>query len=317
MNKQVYDKISRCLDIFINRLSKIAALTPGAGLLTGKTGLALLFYEYAAYKNEKKIEEYADNLIDLTQTEINRNASIDLNDGLCGTAWGLNYLLKRGFVEADEDIFEEIDNVIFNKINNQFEDLRLASAKALYLLSRINFNNFSNEIIWQQRIETYLHTVGEILNNASFFSCQDLFLFFHSCETLRKNDLYFFEIESLYGKMLEIVDVSCKIEKNNANRYTLELLLMQIPAFSDHVSINTAWKNATLMDVIAFYQNRLITGRNIPAPKAVDSALFSIINDKSRIDELLYLLNPYNAGLGNYVGGLTWAMLQWRMDFGN
>jgi len=314
MNKQVYDKISLCLDVFINRLSIIAALTPDSGLLTGKTGLALLFYEYAAYKNEKKTEEYADNLIDLTLTEINRNTSIDLKDGLCGTAWGLNYLLKRGFLQAgDEDIFEEIDSELFNKIDNQPEDLRLASEKALYLLSRTNFNNFSNEIIWQQRIETCLHTVGEILNNASYFSCQDLFFFFHSCETLRKNGLYFFETESLYKKMLEIVDVSFKIEKNNADRYTLELLLMQIPAFSGLVSINTVWENATLMDVIAFYQNRLITERDIPTPKAVDSALFSITSDKSRIDELLYLLSPYNAGLGNYVGGLTWAMLKWCM----
>jgi hypothetical protein len=32
------------------------------------------------------------------------------------------------------------------------------------------------------------------------------------------------------------------------------------------------------------------------------------------MDELLLLLNPNNAGLGDYAGGFAWSLLQWSKE---
>jgi hypothetical protein len=45
--------------------------------------------------------------------------------------------------------------------------------------------------------------------------------------------------------------------------------------------------------------------------------MLSIVENKKQIEELLYLLNPNNAGLENYVVGLAWAMLQYCMSHDN
>ena len=315
MEKQVYDEVSRCLDVFMGRLSKVVALTPGAGLLTGKIGLAILLYEYAAYKGDKKTGELADHLIDTALSELNPNAGIGLAAGLNGIVWGINYLLKRGFVQADEEIFEEIDDALFKEKNKDLNlyDFGNETEKALYLLSRINFEAFSSVSIWQQRAEKYLNGVRKNMDfrNSRLYACKDLFHFFHVCEMFRSHGLFLLETELLYRKFAEIVEFFHKIEKNNSNRYVLDALLSQIPIFSCHMSVHDNWKKVTLTEVIEFYQNVLISGREISTPKAVTDALFFIVENQKRIDELLLLLNPNNAGLGNYVGGFAWAMMQW------
>lgn len=322
MKKPIYNRISECLDIFVDRLSELAALIPGAGLLNGKTGTALLLYEYAAYRGDEKMREHADRLIDLALSEITPEAGFDLESGLSGTAWGVDYLLKRGFVQADEDIFEEIDNELFKKKDEMLYLYGLGpeSERALYVLRRLDYDKSSGYEIWLRRAGEYLQSVREIMNlrytayALPVFTCRDLFLFFHVCDMFRKRGVYLSQTDFLYNELREIVIVSRKEEKNNATRYMSDQLLMRHPIFADHIPIGAFRENATLTEVIDFYQVRLITGRVIPTPEFIDNALYGIVEDQNRIDELLYLLNPRNAGLGNYAGGLAWAMLNWCME---
>ena len=71
------------------------------------------------------------------------------------------------------------------------------------------------------------------------------------------------------------------------------------------------------MDINEFYLNRLLYGNIIPAPDIFDMVIPLIVNDADRIDSLLSLLNPNNTGLGNYVGGLAWALLQNCLKYKN
>ena len=333
MEKKEYERISDCLDVFINRLVKVAALTPGCGLMTGKTGLAILFYEYASFKDDKKINEQADQLIDSVLTELSKDsvhgwASIrsgygldsdligfGLASGMSGIAYGFNYLIKRGFMQAEEDIFEEIDSLLFDENTTELNRFSFVdeSEKMPYLLSQLNFNSLMGNSIRLKRVEDFLNVVTEILNsqNSEFIPCycRDLFCFFHACEILRSNGLYLLEIDLLYQKLLCRMAFSFEKEKNNACRYVLESLLKEIPVFSDHLNVSDYWKKATLTEVNSFYLHKLFSARTIATPKVVDDALLSIVEDKKRMDELLLFLNPNNAELDNYVGGLAWALL--------
>lgn len=96
----------------IHRLILESSFLADLGLLHGKMGIAIFFYEYAKRTGHPLFSECADDLLDDLWNEINTYTPVDFANGLVGIGWGLEYLIQQGFVEASEDIFEEIDRRI-------------------------------------------------------------------------------------------------------------------------------------------------------------------------------------------------------------
>jgi len=134
--------VSECLYVLIQQIAKISALVPETGLLTGKIGIAILLYHYARYRNDMKIKECVENLMNIAVHEISLEAGKDFESGLCGIAWGIDYLMKQGFVEADEDIFDEIDIALLQENIEELNtcDLETESETLLYLWNRLKFS---------------------------------------------------------------------------------------------------------------------------------------------------------------------------------
>ena len=324
-----YKILSDCLDVFVRQIAKTNALVPKTGLMTGKIGIAILLYHYARYKNEPEMAKYADSLIDISVQKIMQLDKIELESRnalesvLWGVVWGLDYLIRQEFVQMDKDVFEKIDTALFQEKNRalHFFDLGVESKKGLYVWNRLDFSKSSEVDIWRQRMENCVRHFRDILMQRytsyvlPVYPCSWLIRFFHICQTLREHTPYRSKIDMLYEELPEFVKISYHNEKSLSDKYMLAELLTDIPMFKECIPVDdTTLQLMELTDVSNFYLTRLFLGRCITVPEAVDKLLVSKAEDPQWIDELLYQLNQDNIGLGNCIGGLSWALLQWCME---
>ncbi|MDR2037743.1 MAG: hypothetical protein LBQ60_07460 [Bacteroidales bacterium] len=296
---------------------------PGIGLMSGKTGIAILLYHYARFMNEPKMAESADILIGIVMREIKPDVGKEFNNGISGIIWGIDYLIKQDFLEAEEDLFCEIDTILFqeNKKKINLDDLGSESTKGIYAWNRYNTAGLLTKNKWYQHLENCVHHFYDILVSKytnyilPVFPCKMLVYFFHFCQTVQQYGLFRPEIDVLYEELPEIVKISYREEKSISDKYMLTLMLHEIPMLEKCISRDDAPQAMTLSDVNNFYLTRLILGCSFPTPEIICKTILSIVEDQKQISELLYSLNPYNAGLGNYVGGFSWAMLQCCMEY--
>lgn len=95
-------------------------------LLHGKMGIALFFFNYGELKKNDVYRCFGENLLDDVWKNIYKVSSIDFDYGMCGIAWGIEYLIQNKFVSGDSNIVcQEIDDLIFHydlrRINYSFD----------------------------------------------------------------------------------------------------------------------------------------------------------------------------------------------------
>ena len=84
------------------------------GFMNGKMGIALFFYHLSRYTDKKIYDDFAGELIDEIYTEIHNHYPSNFRNGLCGIAWGIEYLIQNQFVEADaNEVLYDLDKMIF------------------------------------------------------------------------------------------------------------------------------------------------------------------------------------------------------------
>jgi hypothetical protein len=117
------------------------SFTENIGLLTGKTGIAIFFYHYARYTGKRIYNDFAGELIDEIYKEIHVNTPLNFNDGLCGIAWGIEYMIRNKFIDADPDeVLEELDKKIMEWDVRHIRDYSLKTGLAgiaCYIVSRM------------------------------------------------------------------------------------------------------------------------------------------------------------------------------------
>jgi hypothetical protein len=117
-----------------------------AGLLTGKTGVAIFFYHYARYTGKRIYNDFADELIDEIVKEINLEFLLNFKSGLCGIGWGITYLIQNNFVKVDLDkILAVIDKRIIEWDVRRITDYSLgAGLKGIAAYVIIRHGNYEN-----------------------------------------------------------------------------------------------------------------------------------------------------------------------------
>lgn len=114
------------LQEIVNHLILHASFIPNLGLFHGKMGIVLFFFHYSRYTNDELYEDFAGELLDEIYQEIHDRIPLDLESGLCGIGWGIEYLLKKEFVEGDSmDILEDIDKKVMTLNLHRMEDRSL------------------------------------------------------------------------------------------------------------------------------------------------------------------------------------------------
>ncbi len=110
------------------------------GLLNGKMGIVLFFYHYAKYSGKKIYSDFAGELINEIYQEIHYDFPINFQDGLCGIAWGIEYIIQNRFVDIEpSNILEDIDIKIMEWDIRKIYDYSLETGVlgvAYYAISR-------------------------------------------------------------------------------------------------------------------------------------------------------------------------------------
>ena len=93
-----------------------ASFLPDLGLYNGKIGVAIFFFHYFRYTGDTLYYDFAEELINEIFDEIHADIIINMEDGLCGIAWGILYLLENNFIDGNpNEILLDVDTKIMER----------------------------------------------------------------------------------------------------------------------------------------------------------------------------------------------------------
>lgn len=123
------------LERITNHLILNAGFTDNLGLYHGKMGIIIFFCHYARYINDISYDDFAGILIEQVYEEIHDKMYFDMEDGLCGIGWGIEYLIQNKFMEGNsQDILHEIDAKIMERDPLRLSDKSLHTGTGGVLL---------------------------------------------------------------------------------------------------------------------------------------------------------------------------------------
>ena len=126
------------------------------GLFYGKMGRCLFFFDYSRVTELRAFEELAGELLDEVMESVCLGMPVGLSFGWAGIGWGIEYLVRYGFVEdAGNEERNKIDKKVMEYDVRRLDDYSLATGLegiAWYVLLRLSSGDKSVRI----REETYL-----------------------------------------------------------------------------------------------------------------------------------------------------------------
>ena len=129
------------------------------GLLEGKMGIAIFFYHYS--KINRWYKDFADDLLDDISTSLYKKMSDNIFDGLTGIGFGINYLIKNQFIDAEEDVLEDVEeslkNISLMDIISDIENESPFCSKGMYFIEKND----------KEAIENILNVLNQFLNQNS------------------------------------------------------------------------------------------------------------------------------------------------------
>ena len=96
------------------------------GLLYGRLGISISLFDYAKRSGNSLFSDFGGELIDGILDDVGCKTGFDFATGLPGIAWGIEYLVQRGFVECDTNtVCAEIDKRMERICVHRMHDLSL------------------------------------------------------------------------------------------------------------------------------------------------------------------------------------------------
>ena len=132
------------LNRIVNHLILHSCSLDDVGLFHGKTGVVLFFAHYARYTGIEMYDDFAEKLLEDIANNISKALPINMEFGLCGIGWGINYLIQNGFMKGDpNEILADIDEKIMERDLRRVKDLSLETGLMgiyYYIQSRMEFS---------------------------------------------------------------------------------------------------------------------------------------------------------------------------------
>jgi hypothetical protein len=340
-----YTENRTSLDISIgNRLQRIAnvllinsSFIDNPGLLNGKMGIAIFLYNYSRYLGSRIFTDYANELIDEIYQDLNINTPLDFANGLTGIGWGIEYLVKNSFVEADTDeALSEIDNLVYrNSLNRPFllENDKDLFGYGIYYIARLrvreNDDDNLNTLFKKQHLIYLTDDVERILTQKEYLKFNIVSL---STDTI--NSILFFllemhrirlfpiKVEKLFHSLPEFIELGQYSSNDKSAQSLLHQLTEKIiPCISDKALQSTFRKILKKADIkvtdinsaddnladqfIKYSWQQLIYAQYIKEDYASlnnDKRVFSIIDNEGNWNWRLDNLNKNNLGLDGLAG---------------
>lgn len=151
-----------------NHLLLNSSFINNLGLIHGKMGLSIFFFQIGRVLKNRIYYDYAGELIDEIYQELNDTTSTNFENGLAGIGWGLNFLIRNGFVDVDaDDILKEIDSRVSKEIKyNTPVEIGLLNGLiglGVYLLIRTKHKPIGNGKKYKfDREQSLIYLIGEL-----------------------------------------------------------------------------------------------------------------------------------------------------------
>jgi hypothetical protein len=218
-----------------------ASFIDNLGLLNGKMVIAIFFYQYSRYTGNKIYSDYSGELIDEIYEEINTNTPVNFANGLTGIGWGIEYLVKNRFVEADTDeALSEIDTSIYR--NSLYRPFLLENEKdvfgyGLYYIARLreheNDNDNLNTLFKKQHLIYLTDDCERILIQKSYLRFNLQFLSIDTINSIlwfllemHRLKLFPMKVEKLFHSLPEYIE-SCSKSSEDTPGQSLLLRLIE------------------------------------------------------------------------------------------
>lgn len=124
-------------DKYINQLANILMLNcqkvSGRGLLNGSLGIAMFFYHYSHFVEDKRYADFADGILnDTINVELNKE-TWNFANGYLGIGWCMKYLSKYHFVKLQSDSLAEIEGMLTKKLGDDI-GLDLSKSNSVFAI---------------------------------------------------------------------------------------------------------------------------------------------------------------------------------------
>ena len=344
-NNLLLEKIENRLQRIANVLLLNASFIDNPGLLNGKMGIAIFFYHYYRYTKNKIYEDYAGELVDEVYEEINTSTPVNFENGLTGIGWGIEYLVRNKFVQADTDeTLVDIDNAIYkHRLNSP---ILISSGNDLfgygfYHVARIRGHKIDdddlNTLIKKYHLIFLTDECERILEQKSYsrfnigslsidsvnsfvwflLEIQTLGIFpvkvekiFHSVPDYIEKGIQELSGKASHTLMLKLAEKTMDSVKDNSVR---DLIIRILEKVDGEKAFNTPPDETDVSDFIKntwqqiVYEPYITDGQDMVFQFDV---IFSIIDDENNWNKRLENLNKENLGLTGLAGlalGLLWA----------
>ncbi len=282
LNTMIGDRLQRIANVLLLN----ASFLDNPGLLNGKMGIAIFFYHYSRYSKNKIYEDYAGELVDEIYDEINTSTPVNFENGLTGIGWGIEYLVKNGFVQADtNEALEEIDSAIYrHRINspvliNTGDDL---FGYGFYHIARILGHEIDD------------NDLNTLIKKYHLIFLAD------ECERLLEQKSYSrFNIESLtINSFNSILWFLLEIQKLNIFPVKVERIFKTVPEYIEKEILKTH-DNAGQALLLSLVKNLIETVKDNAVRDHLKSTVEKIDNEKIHKDP------PYETDVSDFIKN-TW-----------
>ncbi|MEY8611270.1 glycosyltransferase [Parabacteroides segnis] len=196
------DSFERLFEEALSHLILNSGFTSDLGLFHGKMGYVLFFVHYARYSQNKQYETFAYELLEDIYEDINNDLPINLENGLCGIGWGIEFLVQNGFVEGDTDeILEEIDKRVMEYDVSRLSDLSFRKGLGgivFYIIARLSAHR---ESVIRTFDKNYLYNLKRVLLYSNFTENDKIppCLVEDYCNVLSVNELHLVRLPDIFN----------------------------------------------------------------------------------------------------------------------
>ena len=329
------------VDLRLRRIADVlhlnASFIDKPGLLNGKMGIAIFLYHYARKYGSEMYENYAGELIDEIYEEINPQTPVDFPNGLTGIGWGIEYLVKNGFVEGDTDeALKEIDNAIYGsmlRLHVLLENNKDFFGYGLYILARLHGNlshdNNISTLVKKQHLIYLTDECERLLIHKRYLDFNILPMSIGTINSIawfliemHKSGLFPSKVDKLLKHLPYELEFTLKTYDDPAEEYVLWQLLQNfIPLVSNNELrenytayvniIAERWQEASIKDdnLTGVFSSiawlKLVYSpylRKDPFIPDFNERVFNIIDNEDNWSNRLDTLNKDNIGLNGLAG---------------
>ncbi len=293
------------LQELVRKIAQLSGFSSHPGLFPGKTGLSILLFEASRYFQLPELEQTAGALLDDVVEESGRIISLDFGNGLAGIAWGINYLMKNGFVENDAGFFDEIDSLLFEE--DPFCKVNKGEYSLIGLYIEARLSGSAEGDLWTERTHVYCRNMANLLNSQEklFIRTPEMLTPFLYCLCCWKERGVIKEVAK------EVIPAAQEL-LSSTTRESIKTMPLQyyLHCLTGQKTIIQYSNNLVLADMNKLFFYKLLFP-NCPLPSAclLENNFSRILSADGLFDEL-QLLNPQNIGIASPISGFAWSLLQ-------